>query len=100
MSPKRLASLPSVPTVAEAGLPESAGSRLGRVARTEGTPANVRSAIEAAVSTALQNPELRERLAAQGAEVTPESGVVYGKRVAEEAARWGEIVKAAGIPPQ
>ena len=65
-----------------------------------GTPAKVQSAIEAAVNKALQNPELRERLFAQGADVTPESGNVYGKRVAGEAARWMKIVKAAGIPPQ
>jgi tripartite-type tricarboxylate transporter receptor subunit TctC len=100
MSRKRLASLPNVPTVAEAGFPKATAIGWVGLHTPEGTPANVRNAIEAAVNTALQNPELRERLAAQGAEVTPEFGAVYGKRVADEATRWNEIVKAAGIPPQ
>jgi tripartite-type tricarboxylate transporter receptor subunit TctC len=100
MSPERLASLPNVPTVAEAGFPKATVVGWVGLHTPEGTPANVRSSIEAAVNAALQNPELRERLAAQGAEVTPEFGVVYGKRVAVEAARWNEIVKAAGIPQQ
>jgi tripartite-type tricarboxylate transporter receptor subunit TctC len=100
MSPKRLASLPNVPTVAEQGFPKATVVGWVGLHAPAGTPANVRSTIEAAVNTALQNPELRERLAAQGADITPEPGVVYGKRVADEAARWKEIVKAAGIPPQ
>jgi tripartite-type tricarboxylate transporter receptor subunit TctC len=100
MSPKRLASLPNVPTVAEQGFPKATVVGWVGLHAPAGTPANVRNTIEAAVNTALQNPELRERLAAQGADITPEPGVVYGNRVADEAARWKEIVKAAGITPQ
>lgn len=100
ISPKRLASLPDVPTVAELGYPKAAVVGWVGLHAPAGTPANVRNAIEAAVNKALQNPELRERLAAQGADVTPEPGTVYGKRVADETARWKEIVKAAGIQPQ
>jgi tripartite-type tricarboxylate transporter receptor subunit TctC len=100
MSPKRLASLPNVPTVAELGYPKATVVGWVGLHAPAGTPQNVRSAIEAAVNKALQNPELRERLAAQGADITPEPGTVYGKRVADEAARWKEIVKAAEIPPQ
>lgn len=100
MSPKRLASLPNVPTVAELGYPKATVVGWVGLHAPAGTPQNVRRAIEAAVNKALQNPELRERLAAQGADITPEPGTVYGKRVADEAARWKEIVKAAEIPPQ
>jgi len=100
MSPTRLAALPSVPTVAELGYPKAVVVGWVGLHAPAGTPPSVVSVIEAAVKTALQGSELRERLAAQGADVTPEPGAVYGKRVAEEAVRWQQIVRAAGIPPQ
>ncbi len=100
MSPKRLASLPNVPTVAEQGFPKATAVGWVGLHAPANTPANIRNSIEAAVNKALESPELRERLAAQGADITPESGIVYGKRVADEAVRWKDIVKAADIPPQ
>ncbi len=100
MSPKRLAVLPDVPTVAELGFPKATVLGWVGLHAPAGTPPAVLNALEAAVSKALQDPELREHLAAQGADVTPELGAVYGKRVADEAARWKQIVQAAGIQPQ
>jgi tripartite-type tricarboxylate transporter receptor subunit TctC len=100
MSPKRLAVLPDVPTVAELGFPKATVLGWVGLHAPAGTPPAVLSTLETAVSKALQDPELREHLAAQGADVTPESGAVYGKRVADEAARWKQIVQAAGIQPQ
>ena len=58
------------------------------------------SLLEAVVSNALQAPDLRERLVAQGAEVASASSVTYGKLVANETIRWKQVVQAAGIPPQ
>ena len=100
MSPKRLAILPDVPTAAELGFPRATVQGWIGLHAPAGTPAAILAAIETAVTKALQNPELRARLATQGADVSAETGAAYGKRVADETARWKQVVEAAGIPPQ
>jgi tripartite-type tricarboxylate transporter receptor subunit TctC len=100
MSPKRLSALPDVQTVAELGFPKATVQGWVGLHAPAGTPPAILSAIEAAVAKALQNPELRERLAAQGADVSVQVGAAYGKLVADETARWKQVVEAAGIPPQ
>jgi tripartite-type tricarboxylate transporter receptor subunit TctC len=100
MSPRRLAALPDVPTAAELGFPKATVQGWVGLHAPAGTPPAILSAIEAAIAKALENPGLRERLAVQGAEVSPETGAAYGKFVADETARWKQVVKAAGIPPQ
>jgi tripartite-type tricarboxylate transporter receptor subunit TctC len=100
MSPNRLAVLPDVPTVAELGFPKATVLGWVGLHAPAGTQPSILSKLEAAVRQALQDRALRERLAAQGADVTPESGAAYGKRVADETVRWKQIVQAAGVPPQ
>jgi tripartite-type tricarboxylate transporter receptor subunit TctC len=100
MSPQRLAVLPDMPTVAELGFPKATVLGWIGLHAPAGTPPAVLQTLEAAVNKALQEPELRQHLATQGADVTPESGAAYGKRIADETARWKRIVQAAGIEPQ
>jgi tripartite-type tricarboxylate transporter receptor subunit TctC len=100
MSPRRLAVLPEVPTVAELGYPKATVLGWVGLHAPVGTPPEVVGTLEAAVSKALQSPDLRERLATQGADVAALSGGAYRKLVMDEAARWKEIVGAVGIAPQ
>jgi tripartite-type tricarboxylate transporter receptor subunit TctC len=100
MSPRRLAVLPEVPTVAELGYPKATVLGWVGLHAPVGTPPEVVGTLEAAVSKALQSPDLRERLAMQGADVAALSGGAYGTLVMDEAARWKEIVQAVGIAPQ
>jgi tripartite-type tricarboxylate transporter receptor subunit TctC len=100
MSPTRLAVLPEVPTVAELGHPKATVlGWVGLHAPAATLPA-ILSLLEAAVSNALQDPDLRERLMAQGADVASASSVTYAKLVSDETVRWKQVVQAAGIPPQ
>ena len=100
MSPKRLPTLPDVPTVAELGFPKATVQGWVGLHAPAGTPPAVLKALETAVAKALQSPELRNRLAQLGADVSTETGAAYGQLVAEETARWKQVVEAAGIPPQ
>jgi tripartite-type tricarboxylate transporter receptor subunit TctC len=100
MSPKRLETLPDVPTVAELGYPKATVLGWIGLHAPAGTPPVVLSKLEGAVGKALENSQLRARLAAQGANVAVESSADYGKFVADEAARWKQVVHAAGIQPQ
>jgi tripartite-type tricarboxylate transporter receptor subunit TctC len=93
-----LAALPGVPTIAaEAGLPGfEAVSWYALVAPT-GTPREAVTRIHADTAKVLQIPEVRERLAAMGAEPSGESPAELGTRMKAESERWGEVVRKAKI---
>jgi tripartite-type tricarboxylate transporter receptor subunit TctC len=100
MSPERLAVLPDVPTVAELGYPKATVQGWVGLHAPAGTPPAVVSKLEAAVTKALQSPELRAHLAAQGADVAVQSSVAYAQFVADQVRRWKQVVQVAGIPQQ
>ena len=100
MSTTRLASLPNVPTVAELGYPNATAVGWIGLHAQSGTPQIVLRMIEIVASNVLRTPDLRERLAAQGADVASSTGDAYAKLVADEAGRWKKVVHAAGIEPQ
>jgi tripartite-type tricarboxylate transporter receptor subunit TctC len=100
MSPTRLAALPEVPTVAELGYPKAIVVGWVGLHAPARTPPSILSVLEAAVSNALQSPELRQRLTAQGADVAPAASAAYGKLIADETIRWNQVVQAAGISSQ
>jgi tripartite-type tricarboxylate transporter receptor subunit TctC len=100
MSPKRLAVLPKAPTAAELGYPKATVLGWVGLHAPADTPPAVLGTLEAAVTKALQNAELRQHLEAQGADVAPQSNAAYAQFVAEEAARWKQVVQVAGIPAE
>ena len=83
-APKRLASLPNVPTFAEVGLvPVNRMSFLG-VSAPKGTPREVVDKLNAAVKAALADPSVKERIEATGAIVVGNSSAEYQKQVKDE----------------
>ncbi len=101
MSPQRLATLPDVPTVGEAGYPNATVAGWVGLHAPAGTPGEIVAKLEAAAAKAVQDTKLRPLLAAQGADLASDSSAAsYGKFVAGEAARWKRVVQAAGIEPQ
>jgi tripartite-type tricarboxylate transporter receptor subunit TctC len=92
----RSAALPDVPTMDEEGLKGfDATSWFGLLAPA-GTPKDIVAKLNAASVKALASPEMRERLAAQGAEPmgnTPDQFAVFIKA---EIDKWAKIVKASG----
>jgi tripartite-type tricarboxylate transporter receptor subunit TctC len=100
MSPRRLAVLPEVPTVAELGYPKATVQGWVGLHAPAGTAPDVVKMLEAAVTKALQSPELRERLTAQGADIAVQSGIAYAQFVDDEARRWKQVVQVAGIPQE
>ena len=98
--PKRIASLPDVPTFAEAGLPGvEIGSGVGLVAPA-GTPPAVVETLNRATSEILATPGFHQRMAAIGVDVVGTTAAEYAKIVREDYEKWGQVVKAAGIKPE
>lgn len=94
---KRLAQLPDVPTVAEAGVKGYEASAWYALFAPANTPAAIVDKLQAAVAKELRGPEATQRLDAIGVELVAGTPDELRKFQASEIARWGEVVKAAGI---
>ncbi len=97
---KRIASLPDVPTMAEAAFPGfEVGSGVGLVAPA-GTPTAVVETLNRAVAEIIATPGFHERMAAIGVDVVGTTPAEYAKIIGDDYAKWGKVVAAAGIKPE
>ena len=102
-SKKRVATLPDVPTSAEAGLPAFDVTTWYGLYAPRGTPKPVVTMLVTALQTALKDPTLVSRFAelsmtpVEQERATPEALEAF---LRAEIAKWGRIIKAAGIEPQ
>ena len=93
----RVAALPDVPTMAEAGLPQLEGGPWFGLLVPAGTPRAIVDWLNAEARKAFEAPEVRERMAAQNVTLalgTPED---FAAHIAAETKRWGDVIRAAGI---
>jgi tripartite-type tricarboxylate transporter receptor subunit TctC len=96
-SPKRSASLPEVPTLAELGTTGvDASVWFGAVARA-GTPAPVVAKLHEAIVKALKSPDVTKRFGDQGLEITPRTPAEFADYMKAEMTRWSALVKASGV---
>lgn len=92
----RVASLPDVPTMAEAGLPRVNSDNWYGLAAPAATPADIRTRLHGAAMAALRDPVLVEafaRVDAIPAPMSPEETLAF---LRAEQAKWGPVVRAAG----
>ena len=87
---------PELPTMAEAGLPGFDISTWYGLLAPAGTPPDVIAKWNSAVTKILNAPDVRERLAAQGAEAAPTTPEQFAAFIAREIAKYARIVKASG----
>ena len=97
---KRSSALPNVPTIAEGGLPGFDYNLWIGMFAPAGTPADIVDKINADVTRALQSQEVRERLAALGAEPMVMTPAEFRKFMRDEMEDSSKVVKAAGIKAQ
>ncbi len=94
---KRIAVLPNVPTMAEAGFPgHESGAGAGLLAPA-GTPPPVIARLHAETARLLANGDTRDKLVAQGQEVIGGTPQQFAAALREETARWAKVVKAANM---
>ncbi len=98
-SPKRIASLPDVPTVAESGFAGWEADQWYGVVAPAGTPAAVVSRLNAEINKALLLPDVAQQLAGEGAEPTPGTPQAFAQLIQREIPRWAEVVKAGNVKP-
>lgn len=94
---KRAQAYPDLPTVAEAGLPGYAVDPWFAMMAPKDLPEAARKRVDAAVLAAIRNSGIREKLTAIGAEPMDGDGSSLARLIEAETAKWGGVVKAAGI---
>ena len=99
-SAKRASVLPDVPTTEEAGHPGSAYNFWVGMLAPAGTPPAIVERLNKEVTAALASPEVKDRLAALGADAAPMPSANFDKMIAQELNDNAALVKQAGITVQ
>ncbi len=97
-STKRLAFLPDVPTIAEAGVPGyyEANNWWGIVVPT-GTPAAIIARLHKELTVVLASADTKKRFESEGSEAAQMTPEEFGRFMTAETAKWAKVVKEAGI---
>jgi tripartite-type tricarboxylate transporter receptor subunit TctC len=93
---KRTSVLPEAPTLNETVMPKfEVGAWQGMLVPAK-TPSDIVKRLNAEVMKALNSPEVKAKLAVQGAEPLGSTPEEYGQYIQSEIARWGQVVKLTG----
>ena len=93
---KRSALFPDLPTVAESGLPGFEAVLHYGIVAPAGTPRPIIDKLNAALRAAVMSDELKQRIAADGAEPLPSTPEEYAADIDREETKWSEIVRKSG----
>jgi len=94
---QRSPAFPGVPTAAESGVPDYVVTNWFGFAFPRGTPKEIVDALHRDVQRAIESPDVRERLAAQGAEPSNFTPEEFARFLKEDTRRWTDIIRASGI---
>ncbi len=93
----RTPALPDVPTVAEAGVAGYESLSWSGIALPAGVPRDIVARLNREINTILALPEMRQKLAEQGAEAIGGSPEAFAQHVRREREKWSGVVRDAGI---
>ena len=93
---KRVAVLPEVPTIAEAGVPGYEAMTWNGIVAPAGMPRAMIDRLNTELNRALAEPGLQQKLAAIGAEPAGGTPEEFAKFIRNEYAKWGDVVRRSG----
>ena len=97
---QRFSVLPETPTIAEAGLPGyDMYPWLGMFVPAK-TPPEVVAKINAEISRILNSAEVKAKLVPQGMDITTGSPEQLARIIRDDDARWGKVIRDAGVKPE
>ena len=99
-SRQRLALVPEVPTMIEAGVADYEMIGWNGIFLPKGTPAEITARLNADLVKVLGTVEMKEQLGKLGAEPVGSTPAAFGAFVQAESRRWGKIIKDLGIKPE
>lgn len=95
-SPKRIASFPELPTIAESGLPGFDAVAWFGIVGPANLPAPVTATLSKAALEALALTDVRNRLTASGVDPNPGTPEEFRRLIEAEIPKWAKVVKASG----
>ncbi|RKK05193.1 tripartite tricarboxylate transporter substrate binding protein [Pseudoroseomonas wenyumeiae] len=96
-STQRVSAFPDIPTGGEQGIGDFVVGAWTGISAPQGTPPEMVARMNAAVNEALRDPNVRERIEAQGAVVGGGTAEAFDRRVRADHARWGEVARKNNI---
>jgi tripartite-type tricarboxylate transporter receptor subunit TctC len=90
--------LPDIPTVAEFVTGYEASNWFG-ICAPKATPAEIVEKLNKEINASLADPSIKARLADLGGDVLALSPADFGKLIAEETDKWGQVIRTANIKP-
>ena len=97
MADKRLAALPDVPTLAEAGVPDQEADTLTGIVAPAGTPQPIVDQLQKEIAKIVAAPDVKEKLTAIGFIPIANSPQQFGVRIKAEMDKWAKVVHAANL---
>jgi tripartite-type tricarboxylate transporter receptor subunit TctC len=97
---KRIAQLPSTPTMNETALPGFEVTSWYGLCAPAGTPTSVLDKVHADLTAVLRMPEIQQRFSDLVIDTAPTSREEFAQFIRSEAARWARVIREAGIPQQ
>jgi len=94
---QRLAILPDMPTIAEAGVRGYRHDVWSCVTMPAKVPPAIVAKVNADIARVLNTPETKARLASQGVDVVTGSPQALARLIREDYERWGKIIRATGM---
>jgi tripartite-type tricarboxylate transporter receptor subunit TctC len=96
MHEDRTSRLPDIPTVGEF-LPGYEASNWYGIGAPRNTPVGVIDKLNKEINAGLADPKIKTRLADLGGDVLALSPADFGKLIADETEKWGNVIRALNI---
>jgi tripartite-type tricarboxylate transporter receptor subunit TctC len=96
-SANRIAALPDLPTISEAGVPGYEVTNWWGIVVPAGTPRSVIDRLNKDLTAIVASPETKQRFETEGSEPLSMSVDEAGRFIAAETVKWARVVKDAGI---
>ena len=97
MAKERVAALPDVPTMAEAGVPNQEADTLTGMVAPAGTPQAIVDQLQRDIAKIVAQPDVKEKLITLGFRAIASTPAEFGAQIKVEMDKWGKVVRAAKL---
>jgi tripartite-type tricarboxylate transporter receptor subunit TctC len=92
--------VPEIPTVAEAGLPGFESVQWYGMLAPARTPKEIVTRLHLEMTRILQQPDIKERFAGDGADPVGNTPEEFARYIQSELVKWAKVAREAGIKPE